>query len=281
MTTETDDVEPTLTERAREQLPRVVATPETHGATTYERTAASVLRLIASVLGLIVVELLVELLPTAHAGLQDDLQRRAGSWATGLGELADAIATGWSVLVLVLAIAASVLTRRPRQLLTSVTAAVAAAAVIVVASRVGGTSPGTVTAGEWQFVIIAAAVAMGAATATVFLTPVARWSTGVISLFTMLGVLGDDISLASRVMLLLTGEAVGSLVAVVLGTASRRVGHDELLTALGRAVHGERGVRQGRGGRRAPCDPAVPSLASHPVQADRGWSRAVERPALR
>src|SRR5690606_16909973 len=117
------------------------------------------------------------------------------SWATGLGELADAIATGWSVLVLVLAIAASVLTRRPRQLLTSAAAAVAAAAVIVVASRVGGASPGEVTAGEWQFVIIAAAVAMGAATATVFLTPVARWSTGVISLFTMVGVLGDDISL--------------------------------------------------------------------------------------
>lgn len=235
MSTDTDDVEPTLTERAREQLPRVVATPEARGTTTYERTAASVLRLIASVLGLVVVELLVELLPTAHAGLQDDLQRRAGSWATGLGELADAIATGWSVLVLVLAIAASVLTRRPRQLLTSVAAAVAAAAVIIIASRVGGASPGMVTAGEWQFVIIAAAVAMGAATATVFLTPVARWSTGVISLFTMIGVLGDDISLASRVMLLLTGEAVGSLVAVALGTASRRVGHDELLAALGRA----------------------------------------------
>lgn len=227
----------TLRDRAREQLPRIVATPveDDERTTAYERTAASAMRLILAVLGLVVVELLVETLPTAHAGLQDDLQRRAGSWATGLGELSDAIATGWSVLVLVVAIAAAAMARRPRQLLTSLVAASAAGLVVLVAARVAGETPGAVVASEWQFAVIAAAIAMGAATATVFRTPVARWSTGVIAVFTLLGVLGDDISLASRVMLVLTGEAVGSLVALVLGTASRRIGRVELLHALTQA----------------------------------------------
>lgn len=225
-----------LRDRAREQIPRVVVTPEGEDDPGgYERTASAALRLIGSLVGLLVVEALVELLPTAHEGLQDDLQRRAGAWATGLGELSDAIATGWSVLVLVVAVAATVMARRPRQLATSIGAAALAGVVVAIAARVAGSTPGTIVAGEWQFVIIAAAVAMGASTATVFLAPVARWSTGVIAAFTMLGVLGDDISLASRVMLLLTGEAVGSLVALVAGTASRRVGRSELLDALGRA----------------------------------------------
>lgn len=236
MVSDLDEEEPTLRDRAREQLPRYVATAESdEDPTAYQRTAASALRLIMSVLGLAVVELLVEALPTAHEGLQDDLQRRAGSWATGLGQLSDAIATGWSVLVLVIAIAAGAMARRPRQMATSIGAAALAGVVVTLAARLGGTTPGEVVASEWQFIVIAAAVAMGAATATVFRTPVARWSTGVIAMFTLVGVLGDDISLASRVMLVLTGEAVGSLVALVFGTASRRVGRSELLHALEQA----------------------------------------------
>lgn len=233
---ERDDHLGSLQRRAREQLPRVVATPDPHEPEArYERSAASVLRLVVAVLGMVVVMALAEALPLAHEGLENDLQVRAGSWASALGGLADAIATGWAVLVLLVVTVATAIARRPRQLATATAAAAIGAIAVLLAARLAGTTPGELTGQEWQLAIVAAAVAMGASSFSVFTTPIARWSTGVISVFTLLGVLGDDISLASRVMVILVGEAAGALVAVVAGTASRQIRRDELLAGLERA----------------------------------------------
>jgi len=235
-----DDVEQsspsTLRELARDQIPRVVATPDPEEPTArYDRSPASVLRLVSALVALVALGSLSELLPRAVSGLEQDLQARAGAWAVGIGELADAIATGWAVLVIVVSIGAASLARRPRQLLTGIAAAAVAATVVVLAAHFAGLTAGRIIGQEWQLAIIAAAVAMGAASFSVFTTPIARWSTGVITVFTVVGVLGDDISLVSRLMVVLIGEAIGALAALVFGTASRQILRVELVSGLERA----------------------------------------------
>lgn len=225
----------TLGERARSQIPRVVVAPDPDEPDRYERSPAAVLRLVAAVVGLLLVVAWARLLPRTHTGLEDDLQSGAGTWAEGLGTLADAIATGWSLLVIVVTVGAALVTRRPRQLLTAALGAGMAAGLIVMAARIAGASPGVITGREWQLVVVAAAIATAAASFSVFATPAARWSTGIIGVFTVIGVLSADISLASRLMVVLTGEAVGALVAVVFGSASRQVTRTQLRAALGRA----------------------------------------------
>jgi glycosyltransferase 2 family protein len=226
----------TSDDSVRGRLPQMVATVDPDGARErYERPASAAIRLIASVLGLVAVEVLAELLPTAEAGLQHDLRELAGSWAGGLGALADAIATAWSLVVILVAVAASVIAKRPRQVATSLVAAGTAAAVVIAASRLAGSTPGEVISGEWQLAIIAAALATAAATSTVFVTPVARWSTGIITAFALVGSLGGETSFAGRLIAVLAGEAVGSAVALILGAASRRVVRSEIVSALERA----------------------------------------------
>src|SRR6478609_2300495 len=71
-----------LTERALAQIPKVVHTPEpADDPIGYERSAASALRLISSILLALMVMGLAELLPRASRGLERDLQLHAGSWA--------------------------------------------------------------------------------------------------------------------------------------------------------------------------------------------------------
>lgn len=225
-----------MADRARARIPDLVALPDPDDPdTVYERTAASAWRLIGALLGIVVVELAAEALPRAQRGLELDLQGEVGGLGTDLGRLADAVATGWAALVLVVSIVVAATTRRPRLLLTAAGAAAVAGGLVAVAASNAGTTPNALTAGEWKFVVIAAAVAMGAVTSSVFVAPIARWSTGVIAAFTLLGVLGDEISLPSRVILVLAGEAVGATMALAAGTPSRRVTRPVVLAALARA----------------------------------------------
>lgn len=225
-----------LRERAREQIPRVVSTPDpTEPEARYDRSPASVWRLCIASVALVALGSVSELLPRASRGLEEDIQVHVGSWAQGVGVLADAIATACAVLVIGLSLGAALLARRPRQLLTSSIAGAVAGLIIVVAARVGGMTVGEVTFQEWELAVIAAAIAIGAASFSVFSAPIVRWASTVITLFTMLGVLGDQISLVSRLMVVVLGEVVGALVAVVFGTASRQVTRLELVAALDRA----------------------------------------------
>ena len=226
----------TLRDRAMEQVFRSVAAPDPEPTVArYDRSPVAAVRLIAAMVGLIALEAMAELLPRAVAGLEVDLRAHGGSWATAIGELSDAIATGLALLVLVASTGAAALGRRPRQMITSLVAAGLAAAVVLVGAHYAGLTPGRLTGQEWQIAVIAAAVAMSAASFSVFTTPVARWSSGVITVFTVGGALGDDVSLISRLMVILLGEAIGALVALVVGTASRRILEGELRAGLERA----------------------------------------------
>ena len=198
----------------------------------YDRSATSVARLVICALGILAVAALGELLPYAHEGLQRDLSARAGRWTVGLGRLGDAVASAVSVLTLVLSMAAAIMARRRRQVLTSIVAAVVAAGTIVLAARLAGATPGRVIGEEWALVAAAAAISVSVASFSVFSAPIARWSAAGIGVFTVLGVLGSDVSLASRVMALLAGGAAGAATALVFGTASRRISRRDLAEAL-------------------------------------------------
>lgn len=199
---------------------------------SYERSARAVLRLIVATLAVGLVAALGELLPNAHDGLEQDLRHGAGRWVVTLGQLGDATAAAGALITVALAVGAAFIARRPRQAFTSLTAAIVAAATGMVAARIGGTSRGVVLAEEWAVAAAAGAVAVSAASFSVFAAPVARWSTAFVSLFTVLGVLGSTVALASRVMALLAGAAVGALAALVFGTASRRITRAELVDGL-------------------------------------------------
>jgi len=232
----TDPHRPGLRERAAAQLPRVVNTGDPgDDEVRYERSAASALRLITSVLLGLAVLGLEGLLPQASLGLENDLQHHAGTWAGKLGELANAIATTWSVTLVVVTIVIGVVARRPRAVFSSCLAAMLAAGLVVVVSSTSGLTPDHVTSQEWQLAVIAAAMAMAATSFTLFAMPIARWSVAVITLFTLLGVLSGDVSIASRLVVVLVGQAVGSIVALALGVPSRRIGRRELAEALDRS----------------------------------------------
>ncbi len=225
-----------LRERAAAQIPNVVNTGDPDdGEVHYERSPASALRLITSVvLGLAILSV-AEILPQTSLGLERDLQHGAGTFATTMGGLANAIATTWSVALIVVTIVAGIVARRPLAVVSSCLAATLAAALIVVVSSTAGVTPDTVTSQEWQLAIVAAAVAMTAASFTLFTMPIARWSVAVITIFTLLGVLGGDVSIASRLAVVLAGEAVGSAVALAFGVPSRRIGRRELAEAIDRS----------------------------------------------
>lgn len=201
----------------------------------YERSALAAIRLIVCLVVIGVVAVMAELLPRTQLGLEDDLSRHAGTWVVGIGRFGDAVATVLALLTIVMSLAAAAMARRPRQLATSLAAAVSAAIVVIVAARVGGSSPGRVLNEEWALAAIAAAIAVSVASFSVFSAPVARWSARGISVFTVVGVLGADVSLAVRVMAIFAGGAGGAAVALVFGTASRRIGQAELSAALARA----------------------------------------------
>src|SRR5690606_4611265 len=107
---------------------------------------------------------LAELLPATQDGLLVDLHERAGSWASTLGQLGDAVATVAAVLVIAIAVFGASVAHRPRQVLTSLAAGMLAAALAILFSRLAGTTPGTVSAEEAQLATVAAAVAIAAAT---------------------------------------------------------------------------------------------------------------------
>jgi glycosyltransferase 2 family protein len=220
---------------AKRHLPRVLQPADPTEGPSHERSPIAVVRLVLAVGGMLLVEALARLLPSAHDGLQADLHARAGTWAGSVGRFADAVATGWSVLFIVIALSAAAITRHPRQLATSALAGAAGAATVAVFARIGGSTPGVWTAEEWQLATIAAAIAIGAASFAIFGPPIARWSGTIIGTTTILGVLGSEVSLASRVMLLLTGVAVGCAVAAAIGTTSRQVTRNELAAGLERS----------------------------------------------
>ena len=221
--------------RAREHLPNLVHSPDPDQVTRYDRSPAAVVRLLVAMAGIVLVIALAELLPATHDALQEDLHTRVGSWAAGLGSLADAVATGASVLVIVISLGAAALSGRVRQLWISALAGLLAATVVAVFARTAGTTPSEVVGEEWQLAAIAAAMAIGAASFSVFSAPILRWSTLLIGVMTIAGVLGSEISLVARVIVLLTGQAAGAAVAVALGSASRQVTRAELLDGLDRA----------------------------------------------
>ncbi|MGB3409804.1 MAG: lysylphosphatidylglycerol synthase transmembrane domain-containing protein [Microthrixaceae bacterium] len=226
---------PTLPRRAMDQVPAVLAPiPTGENGRSYDRSPAAVIRLVLALFGLLVVGFLSELTPRAVAGLEQDLQAKAGAWASALGSLSQAIATGVALLLILVTITASLVTRRPRQFLTAVSAGVLAAGLVIGAAILWGTNS-SVTSAEYQVGIVAAAVAMAASSFTVVNGAIVRWPTVVISTFTLIGVLGAEISLVSRVFVLLLGQAVGSAVAVVFGTASRQITESELIAAFERS----------------------------------------------
>lgn len=199
----------------------------------YERSSRAVIRLIGCALGIAAVAAAGRLLPRTHDGLEADLSRSAGRWVVGVGEFGDAASTVIAALTMTLALVAGAAARRPRQVFTSIAAIVGAAAVVVVASRLGGSSPGHVIGEEWVLAVVAAAVAVGAASFSVIAMPVVRWANTSLAVFTAVGVLGAEVSLAARAMALLAGGAVGATAAVVFGTATRRVAGSELADAMG------------------------------------------------
>lgn len=210
---------------------------ETHGdhggePLRYERSSRAAIRLIACVLGIAAVALLSWLLPRTHEGLESDLSSRAGRWVIGIGEFGDATATVVATLTMVLAVSASLVARRPRQLVTCLVAIAASMATVIVAARIGGSTPGQLSTEEWALAVAAAGVAVGAASFSVLAMPVARWTSFTIAVFTIAGVLGSEISLAARSIALLAGGAVGAAAALVFGTATRRVAGSELSSAM-------------------------------------------------
>lgn len=224
-----------VADRAKEHLPNLVQHADPDQLTRYDRSPAAVLRLLVALGGIVLVVALAELLPETHQALRDDLHTRVGSWAAALGSLADAIATGAAALVIVISLGAAALSGRVRQLWISALAGLLAATVIAAFARTAGTTPTEVVGEEWQLAAIAAAMAIGAASFSVFSAPILRWSTVLIGTATIAGVLGSEISLVSRVIVLLTGQAAGAAVAVALGSASRQVTRAELLDGLDRA----------------------------------------------
>jgi hypothetical protein len=198
----------------------------------YERSARAVIRLIVCVLAIAAVAGLGELLPSAHEGLERDLNTGLGSWAAGVGRFGDAAAVVAATLTLVLSLVAAVSARQIRQATTSLVAAAGTVGVVLAAARIGGTSPGTVTTEEWLIAVAAAGVAVTAASFSVFAAPLTRWASVVIVSLIILGVLGADVSLAARVMAVFAGGAVGAVAALLFGTPARRIGRTELADAL-------------------------------------------------
>lgn len=201
----------------------------------YERSALAAIRLIVN-LGIVgLVAAASQLLPRTQLGLEADLTDHAGRWVAGIGRFGDAAATVLALVTIVLSFAAAVMARRPRQMLTSLVAASTAIGVVIVTSRIGGLSPGRVITEEWELAAISAAIAVSVASFSVFSAPIARWSARGIAVFTIVGVLGAEVSLAVRVIAVFAGGAVGAAAALIFGTATRRVADVELAEAMDRA----------------------------------------------
>lgn len=224
-----------LAEVTQQQIDRVLHRPDPLEEPRYERSPAAVLRLLVALGAILLVVGAAELLPSAQEGLEQDLNARAGSWARGIGRLADAAATATAAVLVVASLVAAAVARRPRQLATSAVAGLVAGTLVLVFARTAGTTTGRVTTEEWQLAAVAAAIAIGGATFSVFRAPVERWAARAIALLTIVGVLGSSVSLGPRLVLLLGGTAVGAAVAALFGTVSRQVSRAELLEGLARA----------------------------------------------
>lgn len=202
---------------------------------TYERSSTAAIRAIVSAVGIALVALAAELLPFTHRGLERDLGDLGGSWESGIGELGDAVAVAASLITVSMSLGAAALARRPRQVATSLVAAAVAVVVVIAAARIGGLTPGVVVTEEWALALVASSIAVSASSFAVFSAPIARWSAGMIALFTVVGVLGAEVSLEVRTLALLTGGFIGSAVALVFGTPSRRVSRHDLADAMAAA----------------------------------------------
>ena len=62
----------------------------------------------------------------------------------------------------------------------------------------------------WALAVITAAIAVSVMSFSVFSAPLERWAVAIISTFTVVGVLGSDVSLEVRVLAVLAGGAVGA-----------------------------------------------------------------------
>lgn len=198
----------------------------------YERSSRAVIRLLACLLGIAAVGLLGELLPSAHEGLEQDLNEGVGRWASSIGRFSDAAAVIAAVVTMGISIGASVVARAARQVVTATAAATGAAFVVVAAARIGGVSRGTVSTEEWLIAVAAAGIAVTAMSFSVVAAPMTRLAATTIAVLLLGGVLGGSVSLASRSMALLAGGAVGSIAALAVGTRTRRIGRDELAAAM-------------------------------------------------
>ncbi len=223
-----------LTDRLRHAGESLVdLEPEDPGAQVrYERSSRAVIRLLACLLGIAAVGVLGELLPSAHDGLEQDLNEGVGRWASSIGRFSDAAAVIAAVVTMGISIGASVVARAARQVVTATAAAAGTAFVVVAAARIGGVSPGAVSTEEWLIAVAAAGIAVTAMSFSVVAAPMTRLAATTIAVLLLGGVLGGSVSLASRAMALLTGGAVGSIAALAVGTRTRRIGRDELAAAM-------------------------------------------------
>ena len=202
---------------------------------SYDRSPVALLRLVASSVSIAIVVALTELLPRTHRGLEADLRSHTGSWGDALASLADSAAGAWALVIVVSALVAALLAHRARQACSVVVAALLGALVVDVAARVGGITPGRVTAEEWVLSAVVAGLAVLTVSFSALAPPLSRRSAIGITLLTLVGAVGADVSLGTRVTALLSAVFIGAAVALIIGTPSLGVSDEQLCEGLERA----------------------------------------------
>ncbi|HKY17011.1 MAG TPA: hypothetical protein VJM33_18940, partial [Microthrixaceae bacterium] len=202
---------------------------------TFERSPIAILHLVASAVALALLAAFMELFPQAHLGFEADLDNLTGTWGPTVGALADAVAATAAILAIVGAIVAARLAHVDRHIVAVVAAAGLAGASVAIVERIGGITPGSVVLEEWGLVVSVAGVAVVSASFSVLAVTVRRWATATIVVGVLVGAIGADVSIGARLMALVAGVLVGSLVAIVLGTPSRAISRIDLAEAMERS----------------------------------------------
>jgi undecaprenyl-diphosphatase len=199
---------------------------------TYERSPIALFRLIISIVSIALVGLLGELLPHAQDGLELDLRQHAGSWTIRMGDLFESVAAAFAITVALLFIGVLIRRRLWRQVLTSAIAMGLGVGIVLVAARVGGMTPGRITPEELLLAGIAGGLAVSTSAFGILRGPLVAWLARAAAVFAVLGSLGSLVSISARIMVVLVGLGAGSLVALALGSATRRLTRRELAAAL-------------------------------------------------
>ena len=133
------------------------------------------------------------------------------------------------------ALVAALLAKRVRHAFAVVLAALLGALVVVVGARVGGITPDRVVADEWALAAVVAGLAVLTVSFSVLASPLSRRSTTSITLLTLVGAIGAEVSLGTRVIALLVAVFIGAAVALIIGTPSLGVSSEQLCEGLERA----------------------------------------------